>query len=121
MWRARLLMAAVIAVAMLSWAGLWHLVNNTSPESFYPLLFLVLLFFATAATAFPGVAYLNRRFSDPEGYQAGYRRILRQSGWLGTYAALCAWLQMVRVLNWLVAVILFGVFALVEAFLLTRL
>jgi hypothetical protein len=121
MWHTWALIAITLTVALSSWAGLWYLIDNTSPEQFFPL-FLVLTFTAVSSTSLPVVAYLNRRFSDPAKYRADYKRLLRQSGWLGLFAALCAWLQSppIRVLNGLVAAILFGVFALVEAFLLTR-
>jgi hypothetical protein len=121
MWRTWALMALAVLAALASWAGLWYLIHNTSPEPFFPL-FLALTFTAVSFTSLPVVAYLNRRFSDPATYRADYKRLLRQSGWLGLFAALCAWLQPppIRVLNGLVAAILFSVFALVEAFLLTR-
>jgi hypothetical protein len=121
MWHTWALIAMTVLVALSSWAGLWYLINNTSPEQFFPL-FLILIFTAVSSTSLPAVAYLNRRFSDPATYRPDYKRLLRQSGWLGLFSALCTWLlsKPIRALNLLVAAILFSVFALVEAFLLTR-
>lgn len=115
------LVALTVLAALVSWAGLWYLVNNTSPEPLFPL-FLVLLFVAVSSISLPVVAYLNRRFSDPTEYRTDYKLLLRQSGWLGLFVVLCAWLQSppIRILNGMVAVIIFSIFALVEAFLLTR-
>jgi hypothetical protein len=65
-------------------------------------------------------AYLNYRFGRP-GWQAqDPRRLLRQGAWVGLLGALCGWLQKERVLNWTIAAVIAGVFALMEAFFLTR-
>ena len=75
------------------------------------------MFFFLAVLAFTGPAlpltyYLNMRFpSKPpvEGFV-----IIRQALWVGVYFSTLAWLQLGRVLNFILAFILLGVFALIE-------
>ena len=115
-WR----VAAISALlALLGWLGLAYLVDSTSPDAYTLPLFFALLFFALGATFLPFASYLNYRFSR-EGEPPGQWRPLRQSGWGALFAVLCTWLQMIRALNWLVAVLLAGVFILIEAFILIR-
>ncbi len=87
---------------------------------FLPLLGPRWLFFffgvlALSGTTLPLVYYLNRRFpSDPLAEKSV---IIRQSLWFGIYGSTIAWLQMGRVLNTGLALILAGAFILIELFL----
>ncbi|MGQ9626482.1 MAG: hypothetical protein ACUVV0_06205 [Anaerolineae bacterium] len=106
-------------LAVLGWLGLVYLVDNTSPDAYTIPLFFILLFFALTTTFLPAASYLNHRFRRAEE-RPGRWRILRQSGWGALFFVLCTWLQLIRVLNWMVAVLLAGVFILIEAFILIR-
>jgi hypothetical protein len=106
-------------LAVFGWAGLGYLVNNIQPQPIATLAFFTLLFATLTATFIPVVCYLNHRFANPKEPPDGWRSI-RQSGWLALFIVLCAWLQSLRVLNWVVALLLLGVFSLIEIFILTR-
>jgi len=108
-----------ILVAILSWTGLGFLVNYTSPGFLTCLGFLLLLFVALMATFTPPAFYFNHRFTDSNSSQ-GNVRALRQSGLAALFLVLCAWLRMIRVLDWAFALLLLGVLGLVEVVILSR-
>jgi hypothetical protein len=102
-----------------SWLGLWGVlrlpINATTK-----VLFFIALYCAVTTTVMPAAAYLNARFgrcAERRVYQA---RFIRQSIWVGLYTGIIAWLQMQRVLNLMLALILIAAFALIETFLITR-
>ena len=96
-------------VAVLSWAGLVWLVCRTSPGPLTRPLFLALLFVALVSTFIPIALHF---------VEHGLRAV-RRSGWAALFITLCAWLRMIRALNWLVALILLGAFGLIEFLVLT--
>ncbi len=106
-------------LAVFGWAGLGYLLNNIQPQAIAILAFFILLFATLTTTFIPVTCYLNHRFVDPRDPPDGWRSV-RQSGWLALFIVLCAWLQSLRVLNWVVALLLLGVFGLIEIFILTR-
>ncbi len=106
-------------LAVFGWVGLGYLVSNVQPQSIAILAFFSLLFATLTTTFIPVVCYLNHRFTNPREPPDGWRS-MRQSGWLALFIVLCAWLQSLRVLNWIVALLLLGVFSLIEVFILTR-
>ncbi|HIC94825.1 MAG TPA: hypothetical protein EYP09_11360 [Anaerolineae bacterium] len=97
-------------VAALSWAGLAWLVCRTSPGPLTRPLFLALLFMALMSTSFPAALHFG-------GHEP---RAIRQSGWAALFVTLCAWLRMIQALNWIIALLLLGVFGLVEFLILAR-
>ena len=96
-------------MAALSWAGLAWLVCRTSPGPLTRPLFLALLFVALMSTLLPVTLHLGGQDL----------RAIRRSGWAALFITLCAWLRMIRALNWLVALILLGAFGLIEFLVLT--
>ena len=102
-------------IALLGWGGLAYLVTCTSPQPYRWLLFLALLLVTLTATAFFPLQHLHRRFARPMPARA-----LRQSFWLALFIVLCAWLQMRRVLDGAVALLLATVFGLIEGYLSSR-
>jgi len=107
-------MSAALA-ALLGWGGLAYLVTRASPQPYTWLLFLALLLVTLTFTAFLPLQYLHHRLSRSTPGSA-----LRQSFWLALFVVLCAWLQMRRVLDWAVALLLAAVFGLIESYLLSR-
>ncbi|MBN1935951.1 MAG: hypothetical protein JW934_14870 [Anaerolineae bacterium] len=105
-------------VAVIAWLALWS-VTQLPVGGLTKVLFFVALFFAITGTLMPAIAYLNARFgsASPGMYRF---RFIRQSGQIGFMAVIIAWLQMLRVLDWTLALIVIGVFALIETFLITR-
>lgn len=110
---------AAWALALLGWGGLMGLIINVDPRvGPLPIWgFFVLWLMALTGTAVPFVHYLNRRFSR-EPVPANV--ILRQSVWVGFFAATCAWLQRSGLLSSVTAGLLLVVLAAVEWFLRLR-
>jgi hypothetical protein len=111
--RGRSMSAAL--VALFGWGGLAYLVTRASPRPYTWLFFLALLLVTLTFTAFLPLQYLHLRLS-----RSTPGRALRQSFWLALFVVLCAWLQMRRVLDWAVALLLAAVFGLIESYLLSR-
>jgi hypothetical protein len=109
-----LLMAGLGAV------GLWLVVTRLWPDRVTELALLGLLALTLTGLSIPVTAYINHRFARP-GWQAeDPRRLLRQGAWVGLLGALYGWLKKEDALNWTIAAVIAGVFALLEAFFLTR-
>jgi hypothetical protein len=84
------------------------------------VLFFIALYCAVTTTVMPAVAYLNARFGRCTERRVYQSRFIRPSLWGGLYTGIVAWLQMQRVLNLMLALILIAAFALIETFLITR-
>ena len=111
--------AYAVIIAVVAWLALWgitHLpVNNLTK-----VLFFVALFFAVASTLMPAIAYLNARFGRASSPRIYRLRFIRQSGQIGLFVVAVAWLQMLRVLNLMIVLVLIGVFVLIETFLIAQ-
>ncbi|HML23791.1 MAG TPA: hypothetical protein PKD09_19200 [Aggregatilinea sp.] len=113
-------MAAALIMAAVGWIGLWILVTSTLPTSLPRWLFFVLLYVATTGTVLPFVRFLNIRFTREGGTPPAGGVLLRQSIWVGLFVVACAWLQMPRVLNPVIAFFLALSLVLIEFFLRIR-
>ncbi len=109
-----------LLAAGLGGTGLWLLVTRVWPDAAMELAFLGLLAVTLCGLTMPIAAYLNYRFGRPGWQTQDPRRLLRQGAWVGILGALCGWLQKEDALNWTIAAVIAGVFALMEAFFLTR-
>ncbi|HMQ55270.1 MAG TPA: hypothetical protein PKE64_01940 [Anaerolineae bacterium] len=114
-----------ILISMISFSLLYYLLTYVwpNPNTVFAapqLLFFGVVFVGLSTAAVPVAAYLNHRFSKPERLQRDKTRLLRQSSWVGLIGALLAYLQLVRALNWAIAVVLVGIFVFIEMFFLTR-
>jgi hypothetical protein len=109
----------VVTIGVLSWAGLWGVIQLpiTQPTR---VIFFFLLFSAVTSTAMPPIAYLNARFGRCRNQRSYQMQYIRQSVWLGLFVVIAGWLQMRRLLTATLALILMAVFMLTETFLLTR-
>jgi hypothetical protein len=108
---ANFLPAAVI-LFIIGWGGLIALTITTMPTVGPRWLFFFLTVLAITGTMLPIVAFLNRRFPStppPTGFV-----IVRQSLWFAVYGATLLWLQMGRVLNPALAILLAIGLALIE-------
>ena len=115
------MLAAVVVMGVLAWAGLVALILTQPPRIGGQLwLFFVLLCVAITCTILPFIRYLNVRLTPltcdlpPSGV------ILRQSVWFGLFMMICAWLQIPRVLSLPMATLLALAFIGVEIFLRVR-
>lgn len=101
-----------LVLTIVGMGGLLLIIQSTVPTLGPRWLFFFLGVLALTGPALPVVYFLNRRFpSDPpvEGMV-----ILRQALWVGVYGSTIAWLQLGRVLTVGLALILAGVFVLIE-------
>jgi len=112
--------AIAVSLAIFAWLGLYFLITGFSPKTSARSVLFPLLFVALTTTFVPVAFYLNYRFTAPQGQAVSNWRPIRQSGWAALFLVLCAWLQMLRALNWIIAALVLAVFSLIEVFILTR-
>jgi uncharacterized protein YacL len=105
-----------IGMAVVSWAGLGYVVLTQSPSTVTKALFFPLIFLAIASAVIPCLAWLHERL----GHEDEPAAVLRQGAWAGLYVSLVAGLQMARLLDAIVAVVMAAIFVLLEVFLLQR-
>ena len=101
-----------VVLTLAGWAGILILIQGTLPTLGPRWLFFFLAVLALSGPSIPVTYYLNQRFpSDPpvEGVV-----IVRQALWVGVFGSTVAWLQLGRVLTPALALILAGVFVLIE-------
>lgn len=103
---------AALLMAVVGWAGLGYLIFFTLPTVGPRWMFFFLGVLALTGTFLPAVAFLNRRF--PSTPPPTPMVILRQSLWIGIYGPTLAWLQIGRVLNLVLALLLAIGFVLLE-------
>ena len=108
---------AAWVLTLAGWAGLGYLVLNTIPGTTQRWLFFVAGLVALTGTAAPFVHYLNRRFA---GHAVAPSVLVRQSLWVGFFAATCAWLQIGRTLNLSTTLLLAAGLSAIEWFLRMR-
>jgi hypothetical protein len=112
---------AALLMMLGGWGGLALLIQTKPPRIGSELWgFFVLLHFAVTGTVLPFVRYINVRLtlSTVELPPGGI--IVRQSVWIGLYAVICAWLQILRALSLPIAFFLALVFVVLEGFLRMR-
>ncbi len=114
-----MLLAALILAAG-GWGGIGFLVMNTPPLAFPLWLFFLCLFMAVSGTALPFVRFLNLRFSRRSETPMPTGVLLRQSMWVALFVTACAWLQIPRILNWVIAILLALSLTVIEIFLRLR-
>lgn len=101
-----------VVLTLIGWVGVTLLIRNALPTLGPRWLFFFLGVLALTGPAIPVTYYLNKRFpSDPpvEGMV-----IVRQALWVGVLGSTIAWLQLGRVLTPALALIMAGVFVLIE-------
>jgi len=108
----RSLLPLSITLSVIGWGGLLIVIRSTVPTLGPRWLFFFLGVLALTGPALPVVYFLNVRFpSDPPVQELV---ILRQALWVGVFGSTIAWLQLGRVLTVGLALILAGVFVLIE-------
>ncbi len=98
------ILITAIFLALVGWAGLYLLFQSTTPLLGPRWLFFFLFMVALSGTALPVVYLFNLRFiSSPP---ATAIVLIRQAIWVGLFFDLLAWLQLGRILNPVLALIL---------------
>jgi hypothetical protein len=101
-----------IVLTVVGWIGLLLIIRTTVPKLGPRWLFFFLGVLALTGPTLPIVYFLNQRFpSDPPVEDMV---VLRQSLWVGVFGSTVAWLQLGRMLTTGLALILAGVFVLIE-------
>lgn len=101
-----------LVLTLMGWVGLYVVIWHTVPILGWRWMFFFLGILALTGPAIPVTFYLNQRFpSDPpvEGMV-----IVRQALWVGVLGSTLAWMQLGRVLTPALALIMVGVFVLIE-------
>jgi hypothetical protein len=111
---------AAILMAVTGWIALWLLITRALPTAFERWLFFVFLYLAVTGTVLPFVRFLNVRFTREGSNPPSGGVILRQSIWIGLFIVACAWLQIPRVLNPVIAFFLAISLIVIEVFLRIR-
>ncbi len=93
-----------ILIATIGWIGLYFLFQYTQPFLGPRWLFFFLLTMGVSGTALPVVYFLNIRF--PHDPPANTSVIIRQAVWFAIFFDLIAWLQLGRVLNSILTVVI---------------
>lgn len=115
------MLIAAALMAVVSWLGLYVLFTTRQPRIGGEIwLFFVLFSTAVTCTVLPFVRYFNVRLTPLNRELPPSGVIIRQSVWIGLYAALCAWLQIPRALSIPAATLLAVAFIGVEIFLRAR-
>jgi hypothetical protein len=113
-------MIAALIMMIGGWLGLYTLITTTLPRPGQQWLFFVLLHIAVTGTALPFVRYINLRFTPADVSLPAGGVLVRQSVWIGLFVVICAWLQILRVLNAPMAFFVALMFVVVEIFLRSR-
>lgn len=113
-------MTAAIVMSVTGWVGLWLLVTTTLPTALPRWMFFVFLYLAVTGSVLPFVRYLNTRFRQEQDGPPPVGVVLRQSIWIGLFVVACAWLQIPRILNPVIALILALSLVVIEWFLHMR-
>jgi hypothetical protein len=95
---------AALFLMIIGWGGLLLLVTSTLPTVGPRWLFYFLSVLAITGTALPITAFLNRRF--PSTPPPTYFVVVRQAIWFAVYISTLFWLQIGRVLNPALAILL---------------
>lgn len=105
-------LSVFLILTIIGWLGLLLVILVFLPYLGPRWLFFFFGVMAVSGTALPIVYYLNKRFSSETPAEKNV--IIRQALWFGIFAATLAWLQMGRVLNSGMALILAAAFILIE-------
>jgi hypothetical protein len=109
---------STLALILIGWGGIVALFYYSLPLVWARWGFFVLGIMALTGTALPVVYFFNRRF--PANPPATPNVIVRQSLWVGVYAATLAWLQLGRLVSLYVILGLAGGLIAVEYFIRLR-
>ncbi len=95
---------AALILFVIGWGGLIALIISTLPTVGPRWLFFFLCVLAITGTILPITAFLNRRFPSTPPPTAMV--VVRQALWFAVYGATLVWLQLGRVLNPALAILL---------------
>jgi hypothetical protein len=112
----RLVKVLAFVVGVLSWAGLGYVVYTLAPTTLTVALVFPLFFLAVSSLATILLCWVRQRLVE----EVQPIVVLREGGLVGLYVSLIAGLQMARMLDVIVGLVLAAIFILFEVFLLQR-
>ena len=101
-----------LVLTLIGWVGIWIVISGTLPTLGPRWLFFFLGVIALTGPVLPITYYLNQRF--PSNPPVDGMVIVRQALWVGVFGSTLTWLQLGRVLTPALALILAGVFVMIE-------
>ena len=107
-----------VGLALLGWMGLLAFTFALPPRDAALPGFFAIFFVAASASAALPLLWIHGRLGKKR--PAPIWPPLRQGVEVGLWATLCVWLQWVRLLNWISAILFAVVLVLIEWFILTR-
>jgi hypothetical protein len=113
-------MISALVFMLVGWGGLYLLVTNIAPYVGPRWAFLALLLVAVTGTVLPFVRFLNIRFTPLRAPLPSGAILVRQSVWFGLFVVICAWMQILRILNAPLAFFVALAFVVLEVFLRSR-
>jgi hypothetical protein len=111
------LLALILAAA--GWIGLLVFTYAAAPSGGGLAVFFMLVFLAVTATATPLALALDARLSRPDSPRRVWRPI-RQGAEVGLWVVICLWLQLVRLLDWITALLFLVILGLIEWFIVSH-
>lgn len=105
-------LSAFLILTLTGWIGILLVILLALPTLGPRWLFFFLGVIALSGTSLPIIYYLNKRFPSDPIVDKGI--IIRQSIWVGVYGSTLVWLQMGRVLNSILAIVLAVALILIE-------
>jgi len=108
----RTFLPLAVVLTLIGWVGIWIVISGTLPTLGPRWLFFFLGVIALTGPALPITYYLNQRF--PSNPPVDGMVIVRQALWVGVFGSTLTWLQLGRVMTPALALILAGVFVLIE-------
>ena len=98
------ILSTAFILAFFGWGGLYLLMENSQPYLGARWLWFFLFTLAITGTALPFVYFLNKRFPSKHGIQT--TTLIRQAVWAAVFFDLLAWLQLGRILNPILTLVL---------------
>ena len=109
--------ARTLFLFLVGWVGLSALIYYFEPTVLPRWAFFACVTLALTSTAFPIIYFIETRFSQSHG---DVQVMVRQSLWVGVFAATLAWLQLARLVTLYVVLGLAGGLVAIESLLRLR-
>ena len=105
-----------LALAILSWGGFLYYTYRIPPAGITYPGFFAILFLAATCTVLPVALAIDGRWQRAGSRRRSLWHPIRIAVWIGLWAALCVWLQLVQLLSWTTAILFLAIFAMIEWF-----
>jgi hypothetical protein len=111
------ILALCVVLALLGWFGLGYFTYHNPPDPWYRWIALAILWPTLLLTLMPPVYAIHLRLKTTDDIVL---RAARQSALAALFFILCAWLRIIRALNWANAILMLFLFVLTDLLLSAR-